>query len=406
MKKYLFGMVLSLAPLTLAAVPYGYGDGIRFNMGTSNPLSLGSGNDGFLGYLVRVGATDNVAREVDGERTSSYFGGLKLNAGLRRDTGKNLYWAGISANTAAHSRTSQADYVDGNALVAAALNRGGLNRLRFELSTRYGHEALGESRISGADTSDVDRWQHSQLRTNYHFGRSATPLGVDVFVEGARRDYLNNKADTDALEYDRYDYGVVFSAAYSAKTKFVFGMRFADVGYDQQQAANVRDSSIQRYFMGVKWLATAKTSGEIRVGQLEREIDSTGASETDLSWRVLVDWAPKTYSTFRLASDVRLDESIFSDTAYIRNSTLTLSWSHKWSLDWSSNVFARYRESAYRGAGVGRVDDVYQLGVGVTRRIGRKASITPNVDYAIKDSNVDAFDYKRIDLGLTLKVDF
>lgn len=406
MKKYLFGAALAALPLFALAVPYGYGDGIRFNMGTSNPIHLGSGNDAFLGYLLRLGATDNVAREVDGERTSSLFGGAKLNAGLRRDTGKNLYWFGAGVHASAHSRTSQADYVDSNALIAAAFNRGGLNRFRFELSTKYGHEALGESRISGTDSSDIDRWRHSRLRANYHFGRGSTPLALDFFAEGARRDYLNNENDTDILEYGRNDYGVVFNASYSAKTKFVLGARFADVRYDEQQIANLRDSSIRRYFIGIKWLATAKTSGEIRVGELRREIDSTGADETDVSWRVLIDWAPKTYSKFRLASDVRLDESIFSQTAYVRNNTTTLSWTHKWSQGWSSNVFGRYRETTYQGVTTARADDIYQVGFGITRRIGRKAAITPNIDYAVKDSSVDSFDYKRVDVGVALKVDF
>lgn len=406
MKKRLLVALISMVPFAVIAVPYGYGDGIRFNMGTSNPIPLGSGNDAFLGYVFRASANDNVAREVDGQRASSNIFGTGLNAGLRRDTGKNLYWLGAGIDTSVHSRTSQADYVDGNALFAAALNRGGLNQARIQLASKYGHEALGESRISGADSSNIDRWRHSTLRTNYHYGRSSTPLSLDFFVEGIRRDYLNNEADTAILEYNRRDAGVVLNAAYSAKTKFVFGARVGDINYDEQQAANLRDSSILRYFVGIKWLATAKTSGEIRVGQVKRDVDTTGLEEKDFSWRILVDWAPRTYSKLRLVSDFRLDESIFSQTAFVRNSTVTLSWTHKWSPLWSSNVFSRYRESSYRGSADARVDDIYQFGVGLTRRLSRKAAITPYADYAIKNSTTDSFDYKLLDLGVTLKVDF
>lgn len=406
MRNCAVGLVLALLSGFSFAVPYGYGDGIRFNMSTSNPIHLGSGNDAFLGYGFSVSGTDNVARGDGVDKETSLISRMNLNGGLRRDTGKNLYWAGASLRTGMHSRTSRADYTDGNILLAGALNRGGLHRARFELLHIYGHEAIGEGRLAASSAAPIDRWQQTRVRTNYHFGRSATPLGLDFFVEGSNREYLNNETDTAALEYVRADAGLVFSAAYSEKTKFLLGARLAGVEYDDAQSAAQRDSTIQRYFLGMRWLATAKTSGEIRIGQVQREIDSSGESETDLSWRVLIDWAPKTYSKFRLDSDIRLDESVFSQTAYVRNSTLTLSWNHKWSHAWSSNIFGRYRESAYRGGTAGRVDDTMQAGISLARKLGRKSSLSPSISYAVKESNQDEFDYQRLTFGLAMRVDF
>lgn len=406
MIKQLVGMVGLLAPCLVAAVPYGYGDGIPFNMNTKNPISLGSGNDLFLGYRFGVLSTDNVARAQGDLSTGSLIYRAGLDAGFRRDTGKNLYWAGVGVTTALHERTSQADYTDAKVLAAASINRGGLHRLRFEAATVVGHDALGEERVTGADDSNVDRWLHSKGRANYHFGRPSTPLSLNFFVEGAERDYLNNQAETRLLDYNRVDAGLIFSAAYSSKTHFIVGARVGEVSYAEQASAANRDSDLLQYFAGVRWLATAKTSGEIRLGRISREITSSGREQNDFAWQALVDWKPKTYSSFRLATDVSYDESVFSQASYIRNRALTLSWKHKWATRWSSNVFTRYRESSYVGLPGGRVDDVYQLGGSLTYDIGNKATLSPRIDYAKKDSTVTAVDYTRWDFGLQLEVSF
>lgn len=404
MYKQVVGFLLLSFPMFAVAVPYGYGDGLWYSMGTENPISLGSGNDLFLGYRLSALRTDNVARSEDDQQKSALVYRAGLDAGFRRDTGKNLYWAGASLTSAMHEGISQADYTDGVASAVASINRDGRHRLVTQARVQFGHDALGEDRVTGSDTSNIDRWSHTDGRINYRLGRDDTILSLDVFAEGAERDYLNNEADTDALDYSRLDAGAVFSVAYSAKTKFVFGARAAELSYKDAAAATNRDSDLYRYFAGVRWLATAKTSGEIRLGQISREITNTGAKETDFAWRALVDWKPKTYSRFRLVSDLSYDESVFTSASYIRNSAITLSWKHQWSPLWSSSMFGRYRESDYIGDTSNRVDDVYQLGASLNYKIGRKATVSPRIDYATKDSSVSAFDYNRWDIGIKLKV--
>lgn len=397
--------IFALPSLSISAVPYGYGDGVEFNVSTDNPISLGSGNDFFGEYTLGLFSTSNVTRASSEERSAN-AAFLGVGTAVRRDTGKSLFWVGVDARSIAHDGFNQADSLDANGLFAGELNRGGMNRLRFNLGSRLGHDALGDEQVVANQEENIDRWRQDDFGLNYHLGRNSTRLGLDLFIEGRSKEYLNNRSSTETLDYSRFDYGMILTAAYSSKTQFLAGGRYSDVAYDESSAAQLRDADVARHFLGVRWLATAKTSGEVRVGLLERKPKNGGDSESGFSWRALVDWKPRTYSTVRLAADVVEEETILSSASFVQNSTITLSWAHAWNAYWDTSSYVRYRESEYFGLSSTRADSVSQVGVSLGYKLNRKTQLRFNTDVAKRDSDDNSFDYRRVDFSVSVKAGF
>ena len=122
--------------------------------------------------------------------------------------------------------------------------------------------------------------------------------------------------------------------------------------------ARVPDSNENQYLVGVDLRATAKTSGRVRVGAVERKpvwkvaqwedmpeanldlvedpfaqtpewqsMYSDGGTRT--YWELTGIWAPRSYSTFTFGSQVTNNEPLFVGS-YVRSSQVSLGWTHRW----------------------------------------------------------------------------
>lgn len=404
-------LILSMCWLTTGvaqAVPYGYGDGPGHNVPVTHPIDLDGALEGFLNYGASFEQTDNIARATKGNERSASGLGYQLGAGLRTGSDKNTYWIGVGGAGKSFDKASQADYFDSDVLGSAQINKNGRHRLLLEGGMRLGHDPIGEDRLAGVNQINIDRWLDTTARVAYHFGLPLARMGLDIYVESLDREYQNNRSATSVLDFDRVDVGAVLSAAYSEKTQFVVGAQAGEVDYDDATSSANRDADEFRYFVGMRWLAAAKTNAEVRIGQLERDLASNNASDSSFFWDALVDWRPRSYSMFRLSTSVQNGESAFTSASFVGRQTTTLSWFHSWNEQWDTNVFLRHRVSDYYNSAMvaTRSDDTTQLGASLIYHISSQASLRPRIDYAVNNSDQPAFEYERLDLGLSLHVGF
>lgn len=113
------------------------------------------------------------------------------------------------------------------------------------------------------------------------------------------------------------------------------------------------DSSEQQKLVGIDLRATAKTTGKLRVGSIKRDYKWDAAQwedapnpepvpvpapvqgiaseslDSNLYWELMAIWAPRSYSTFTLNSQVSTRESLAVGN-FIRSQQFSLLWSHRW----------------------------------------------------------------------------
>ncbi|MDX8379275.1 MAG: outer membrane beta-barrel protein, partial [Gallionella sp.] len=106
----------------------------------------------------------------------------------------------------------------------------------------------------------------------------------------------------------------------------------------QTAAAQKWNSTQQQYMVGVKWDATAKTSGSFKVGKVGKSFDSgTYATVWATAWAGHVTWSPLTYSVVNFELSQKAAES-FNTGSFMISRNSKIDWRHEWSARIKSNL--------------------------------------------------------------------
>jgi len=193
---------------------------------------------------------------------------------------------------------------------------------------------------------------------------------------------------------------------------------FFDVNYQL-------DSSEWRYQLGATWKATAKTTGEFRIGYFKRDMEAEQlADSSGLTYQLRLNWQPKTYSTVSLllqrATDVTWNPQYFDiaglstplgtggtstdSTGYFIGTTAGLSWSHELTRRWTLDTGLQYDKDEYRASSA-RQDDVYNFHFGIEHKLGRRTRVGLRYAYSERNSDLAGADYSANSYMLTLSTD-
>lgn len=155
----------------------------------------------------------------------------------------------------------------------------------------------------------------------------------------------------------------------------------------------VRQVVDRGHSVGVEWEATAKTSGLIRIGELDKEFDSSARTDDDLNiWEVGLTWSPRTYSHFILNASKEPQESNGTGS-FIESQNTTLTWMHSWSEQMTSMVTIGDGEDEYSQSL--REDDRQSIAVSVSYDLRRWATLSANYSYTERESNNPLFDFEK-----------
>jgi len=202
--------------------------------------------------------------------------------------------------------------------------------------------------------------------------------------------YDNHRTLTEPRDLDDTETGVVFFYRLAPLTSALF--QVTNTGIDYQTAA--LDSTERRYLVGLTWQATAKTSGTVKVGRQQKDFDD--AARTDFSaasWTAAVTWSPRTYSFLELATNRKADETNGVGDLNDRRD-LSLAWTHNWTSFARTRLGAQIVEDKYRGA-TARDDKTTEYGLNVAYQMRRWLNLSLGYTTAERDSDDNAFDYRR-----------
>lgn len=298
------------------------------------------------------------------------------------------------------------DYADGAAQLRLGVQPTLRNRVTLNAGLKHGHDAFGVNRTEDAAVQDqeLDRWNEGTGGIHYRFGAPGAKINADLSVKELQKHYISNRLDTQVLNYDAttYQSGVYYN--YSPKTSALLDFHWTDYSFDYPFGGgpDTRGGSLYRLRTGVKWLATAKTSGDIRVGYRARTFDSGEPDISGIDWEAGVNWSPAQRDQVEITTARLEQQSYRGDSRLLDVSATTLGWAHVFNARVRTQARLEYLSVDFEGSG--RNDEI--LGGGVTLEYLALSYlwVVANVATTGRDSNIEAREYDRFSgyLGIRL----
>jgi polysaccharide biosynthesis protein VpsM len=292
---------------------------------------------------------------------------------------------------------SQDDYLDGGVRVRFAMQPTLRNKLWLDGAFRHGHDPFGVDRTEDATVryDELDRWNQAQGGVHYRYGAPGARLNAELGAGGLQKHYTSNRAATEVLNYDSTFVNYVLSYNYSAKTAALIDFSRSDFRFEESfGTADTRGGELYRARVGVKWLATGKTSGDVRVGHRRRTFDSGSDDFEGVDWEAGVDWAPVVRTTLRLQTARSEQESYRADARIIDIQSIMLDWKYTLTARTGSNVRLEYITADFDTSG--RTDQIVSGGIGMHHFVLGNLWVVGNVGLTDRASSIDAREYERL----------
>lgn len=297
------------------------------------------------------------------------------------------------------------DYLDGNAGLRASFQASTRNSLELTLGGKHGHDPLGIDRtevVSPSATVELDEWNQAEAGGRYRFGTTGAILNAELGASGLRRHYVTNRSATQFLDYNTNTIDSALYYNYSPKTSALVDFSRTDYEFEYPFAgADDRSGELYRSRIGVRWLATAKSSGDIRVGYRHRTFESRETFEA-IDWQAGVEWRPVWPALIKLDTGRTEQPSYLSGVRSIDVQFASAQWQQPWTARLKSVLGISASQLDYLGNG--RRDDFYRGHLDLEYRLTRYAVAVTNLTAANRDSTAAAREFDRFSSFVGIQV--
>ena len=358
---------------------------------------------------VAVKQDSNIALVPEAQRKSDTIWLLRPSVRLEAKKGANIYELSYRGEYGRFDSQSTDDYEDHVFGARANLTLDARNKLMLGL--QYMDKVDPRGTLNLAATPTPNQYRQSGATGLYTYG--AEDAQGKLELEGAYYDkrYVNNRAlGTSALDHDNIGYGGTFLWRVMPKTYATFNLKQSV--YDYKESTNTLDSTNTHTLIGLRWEATAATSGKFSVGNLTKKFDSAGqaAGRQDLSgfaWEGAIIWKPRRYSSVDFITQRAVNDSTGLGNFTV-NQTYQALWTHAWNSRLSSKLSGSYSSDKFNNApiaaagGADREDTTKSTGLRLDYNVKRWLKFGAEYQYSVRDSNDSASEYKRNQLMFLL----
>lgn len=289
------------------------------------------------------------------------------------------------------------DYEDAR----ASLNTSWLATRRGRLDLRAGfersHDPFGINRTEDATVQDreLDVWHALQAGGLFHYGAPEATLNAEVGLSALSKTYQTNEAETRFLDYTQSGLQYTLFYNFSPKTALLFDFVRTDIQFDEPFAGtDTRSGDEYRLRTGVRWIATGKTSGDLRIGTFRREFEEGGGSEQGLDWQATVQWAPRARTLLDLEGTRGTQESYRADVNVNITRSLTARWKQYWGARLSSQLGVGQSEIEF--VGISRKDTAYNVRLGLDYMLSQSLTAVMAAESFNRTSNEPTSEFDRI----------
>jgi len=344
----------------------------------------------YPGINLAVGRDDNLFLRPT-NRTSSNFTILSPYVRAEARPGPHKFDLALRIDDGRYHSSAADNYTDYSLLGNGDLVFSGRAGLKLRAEYQHGHDPRGSTDRGVSATPD--EYDNAGVDGVFRYGAPGARGRIEIDAGAFARRYTNNRLTTEASDRDTTALGGTFFWRVMPRTELLFQAQQRNIDY--QLATSTLSSTEDRYYIGAKWEATAATTGTAKFGRLKKDFDSPLRQDfSGSSWDVAVRWSPLTYSVFDLTTSKQASESTgFGDTIVTKLYGIT--WSHAWTSRLRTQALANLRKDAFAGAGVTRQDDTTSYGLKLAYDFRRWLRFGAEYTHFTRDSNNDAFDYKR-----------
>lgn len=337
---------------------------------------------------------DNIT-QANANKISSNITLISPAAKLEGKSGANFFGLTYKLEDARYAQSGDDNYTDQFVGAYANFALGVRGDLKLNADYTEQHDARGT--VAGQNANRPEEYRTSGVSGLFSWGAPGAQGKAEF--EAA---YLDKEYTTNYSGFQQYanrentDFGATLYWRVMPKTQLLFQAKQTDINYKLDPVIT-QDSTEKRYYFGVKWDATAQTSGTVKLGWLKKEFDARQSYSTG-SWDAGVTWSPLSYSHVQLNTSRQTNEvtSLVGDT--VRASNYALTWTHDWNPVLSSNIrVAQLDEDYVRNGSIGgqRSDSTKTFGIGVNYQMRRWLKLGADYSHADRSSNIGANDFKR-----------
>lgn len=342
---------------------------------------------------------DNILRQPDNEE-SSFVTVISPQVVLESNYRANNYLIAYLADIGRYDSSSQDNYEDHQLLAKAGLSFSSRTSLDLQFEYNEGHEGRGST--DRTILEHPDEWHSTGFGGVFAYGSRDAIGRIELEASHVDREYDNNRVVTIGADHERDIYGATFFYRVRPKTHLLFQAQRTEFDYDL--STSTLDSDEDHYFVGVKWDATAKTSGTAKLGYLKKDFDDGSRDDVSgSSWDIGVQWRPRSYSTFDFNTSRNTKESTgVGDTIIIK--AIGAVWKHAWNSRFSTTAGAALSNAEYQN--FQREDDYQKFSLGANYKMRRWLKFGAGYSYHDNDSDDPTQDYDRnifmFTVGLTI----
>jgi hypothetical protein len=301
--------------------------------------------------------------------------------------------------------TTYDDYTDGEASINLGYRPTRRNGFSIFGVYKHGHDPFGLIRTEGntTRTTDLDIWNQAWGGAHYRYGTPSARVNAEIGGSLLDKTYVSNRNSTEVLNYrsSTFDYTVFYN--YSPKSAVVISFDRSDAEFDRAIAI-AEDRSGQTYNVrtGLRWLATGKTSGDVRAGYRKRTFDNGANPFEGFSWQAGIQWSPGPKTIFELESGRSEQQSYVAGARMIDVQSSSLDLKQTLTARFKTQLGFRYSEADF--VGLDRSDTVYGGEIGFDYLMARYIALVAKANIQQRDSNVPNRDFDRWSVFAGLKV--
>ncbi len=289
------------------------------------------------------------------------------------------------------------DYTDYRVILGADWLSAVRHGFKFGAMLREDHDPFGTDRTESATAAlrDLDQWRETSGDARYRYGLPTDRYNIDFSVHAKSRTYTTNESVTQFLDYE--ETGTQLAAYYNLtpKTAVFAAVTGSRTVYETvAPGAFDRGATELRYGVGAVWNASAKTSGDVRVGYVDRRRRNSNDDDfTGVDWTATFSWSPRSYRNFDIETGRVTQESYLNTTEFINNQFFGAAWVEQWTQRLQTRLGGRYLASEY--VGTSRRDHSARYSLNIEYRVLRNLQLLASATNVMVDSDVTAGEYDR-----------
>jgi hypothetical protein len=276
-------------------------------------------------------------------------------------------------------------------------------RHRLDIGVDYtdGHEDRGTG-FSIGNTEALytpDKFKQAELDLLYSYGAFNADGRLETSFNITNRDYDLNSPRYLARDRTFTSLGGAFFYRVGATTDATFDIiyRAIDYKFDLNPLSPLNSTQVS-YLLGLKWEATAQTSGFAKIGYQEKDFDSEFREDFDGNdWAAGVVWEPTDYSAVEITTRNDTNETN-GEGNFIRGRAYEIEWRTDWLERLRSTASYTWGSDRYEGQSGDfdvREDDLVKFKASLFYQFRRWVNIEVGYVYDQRDSNRTAIEYDR-----------